>query len=206
MRKRLELSGLKFSKLLALKLVSNTGRSRWECLCDCGTTTYVEASNLTSGKVKSCGCHRSEAAAIRSTKHGKSSSKVYNAWNNIKARTTNVLCKEYKWYGARGILMHKDWVDSFEEFYAHVGDPEFLPASIDRMDNNKGYEPGNVRWASNETQANNRRNNHMIEIEGESKTAKQWSMLTGIKSSTILARIKAGWSSHDALTRPVERH
>lgn len=200
MRQRRDLTGQRFTKLTAISISSFAGRTRWLCRCDCGEDTDVEASNLIRGQVKSCGCHRVEVNRLLHTSHGLHDTKAYNSWTNIKARTTNPKCKEYKWYGARGIVMCDAWMNSFETFYEHVGDPPDPTYSIDRIDNEKGYEPGNVRWASAKAQNNNRRSNVLIAAHGRSLTASQWSDEIGIKRSTISARIRNGWLGEDAVS------
>lgn len=89
--------------------------------------------------------------------HGMTGTKVYRAWNAIKNRCYNKNTAEYKDYGARGISVFEGWVSDFSAFYNHVGDPPSAKHSLDRIDGTKGYEPGNVRWATKSEQAINRR-------------------------------------------------
>lgn len=201
MRKPNDLTGQRFTKLVAISISSTGGRTRWLCRCDCGKEPDVEASNLIRGQVKSCGCHRAEVSRALHTTHGQRDTPTYRSWANIKARTTNPKCKEYKWYGARGIFMCDEWLNSFEKFFGYIGSPPAANLTVDRIDNDKGYVPGNVRWATQKTQSNNKSNNLVIVAHGRSQTASEWSDETGILRSTISARIKNGWSGEEAVSR-----
>lgn len=173
-------------------------------MCDCGTEAIVYAYNLIGKKaIKSCGCARSDFLRRLSFRHGKAKTKIYNIWSGIKQRTTNEKYSEYHLYGARGILMFKEWEDSFPAFLAYFGDPPFDGASLDRIDNNEGYFPGNVRWATQKEQCNNKRNNATLTVNGLTKTQAQWAESSGISRSTIAMRIKAGWNESDAVTLKV---
>lgn len=145
--------GKTFSHLTAVK---DSGKRLhrniiWECLCDCGNTTYVIASHLRSGNTKSCGCLRNKDKIT----HGKRATTEWTIWHGIKQRCYNPNNKAYKYYGGRGIFMCRRWRNSFENFYTDMGDrPKDL--SIDRINNNGPYGKWNCHWATNKQQANNR--------------------------------------------------
>jgi len=108
------------------------------------------------------------------------------------------------YYGGRGIAVCDRWRESFENFYADMGDkPEGL--SLDRIDNDGNYEPGNCRWATRTEQCNNQRSNRMLVLDGRSQTLAEWSKELGVNVSAIRRRLIRGWSIKDALTTPV-RH
>lgn len=169
----------------------------WQCKCDCGKMAIVASEHLRSGRIKSCGCWRDMMAVT----HGQSKSKLYRVWRGIIERTTYKKCEAYKFYGARGIKMCKEWRQSFEAFFEWArsnGYEEGL--TIDRIDSNGNYEPSNCRWIGMKAQQNNRTNNHLIECNGVTHTMSEWSDILDIKYSTLSMRLNTyGWSVERAL-------
>jgi hypothetical protein len=137
---------------------------------------------------------------------GRGQASIYKIWANIKQRCTNTANPRYKDYGGRGITMCEQWLNSFETFYADIGDrPDDL--TLDRIDNDKGYEPNNVRWV---TRADNNRNSRrcvMVEFNGESKPINVWCREFGIPYVTFKQRRRNGWELVKACTTtPDSRH
>lgn len=206
----IDLTGQRFGRLLVLRRVGSKGKSpTWYCICDCGNEKIATTTNLKSGATKSCGCLRLETAEInRSTQitHGKSKTKLYRVWFDIKRRCYNTKRENYKNYGGRGIKMCEEWNEDFMNFYnwsLKNGYREGL--TIDRIDVNGNYEPSNCRWVENKVQANNKTNNRLITYNGETHTAAEWSKIVGIRPDTILHRIKKyGWSIEKALNTKVK--
>lgn len=119
------------------------------------------------------------------TKHGMKDTPEFRAWREIKYRCNTETAQAYHLYGGRGISIHKDWQHDFLSFFNHIG-PRPSPAhSIDRIDNNKGYEPGNVRWATKKEQANNRSVTQRLECAGVIMPISIWAEIFGVKLKTL---------------------
>lgn len=182
--------------------------------CDCGNEKTIRALSLKTGATVSCGCYRLEVAAKaigeRSVKHGHSRQgnrrPEYGVWLTMRNRCSNPKVEKYPLYGGRGIKVCNRWLgeDGYANFIADMG-PRPKGCSIERDDPNGDYEPQNCRWASPKEQANNTRRNHVIEWKGESLTVAQWSERIGIAGTTILFRLKKGWTVEEALTRPLRK-
>ncbi len=148
--------GARFGRLRIVAHAQMDGPARCKCLCDCGTSIIVRSNNLKAGKNTSCGCYRRECSSARHLRHGQSQSRTYCSYRSAKARCNNPRNIDYKLYGGRGIQFK---FDSFEDFYAEVGErPEGM--TIDRRDNNGHYEKGNVKWSTPLQQTHNRRNQY----------------------------------------------
>ena len=177
-------------------------RTLQEFRCQCGTTAVLQRYHVTSGHTSSCGCLQRDEQSARAKTHGLSKSRAYKSWQGMIYRCYYPNCKAYDNYGGRGISVFPDWLASFEVFYAYVGEcpPKY---SIDRIDVNGNYEPGNVRWATSKTQANNMRTNRLIEHDGESKTLSQWADSIGVSLGTLWTRLNKGWPVARALSTPL---
>lgn len=154
------LKGRRFGRLVAhTRLMLPDGIIRWRCVCDCGTETDVTFANLVRNGTLSCGCYHREVARERRLSHGHTDgghSATYNSWRAAKERCTNPDFIGYENYGGRGIAMCDRWLDSFPAFLADMGErPE--GRSLDRIDNDKGYEAANCRWATPSEQRKNQR-------------------------------------------------
>lgn len=134
--------------------------------------------------------------------HGKTKSRVHAAWKAMNQRCFNKRCREYRYYGERGITVCERW-RRFEAFFEDMGDPPD-GMSLDRIDNNRGYGPGNCRWATKGEQSNNRRSCKLIEFRGNAQNQKQWAREMGIHQTTIAGRLRNGWSVERALTQVPE--
>ena len=182
------------------KVVNEAEDKKALCQCECGTERLVYIDNLVRGKTKSCGCYRKEYLADIKTNGARDNHKLYQVWNGMKYRCYDKKSKSYKDYGERGIAVCKEWKDDFPGFLKwslENGYEEGL--TIDRIDNDKGYCPDNCRWVNRTVQNRNRRCNHYIEIDGETKTLVEWSLISGLKRQTIQSRIRYGWSGKDLL-------
>lgn len=184
--------GDRFGKL---ELLGYHGGHKWHCRCDCGEQVAVRTHQMVNGRATSCGCHQ----RVANFKHGLSRSREYRAWIDIKSRCLNPDHAEYHWYGGRDITIAPEWRDSFEAFFAEVG---HRPAghSIDRIDNARGYEPGNCRWATPAEQNRNIRRNRWYTHDGKTMVLPDWSKETGLNLSTLHARLRRGLTFEEAIT------
>ncbi len=144
------------------------GWAMWECLCDCGKTIHRHGPELRRGILKSCGC-----ANPAMNRHGLTGTREYRSWCHAKARCDNPNDQDFKYYGDRGIIMCEQWADSFEAFLHYMG--KCPPnRSLDRINTNGNYEPGNCRWATPVEQASNRRSVRFIAHEGRVQHMSAW--------------------------------
>ena len=177
--------------------------SFWECECVCGNRSRVARSSLINEKTTSCGCLRDERVSQTHTTHGNSRDPLYSVWSGMVDRCTNPKCKGYKNYGGRGISVCGRWLTSVQHFIDDLGDPPTSAHTLERQNNDKGYSPCNVYWATWLTQANNKRTNRALTYLGKTLNMTQWSKEIGISTQTISARLKRGWTIEETLTLPV---
>lgn len=160
-----DLTGKRFGRLLVVKFhasILTAGGKRltqWLCRCDCGSQKIVPGKHL--GAIVSCGCRHDTIGLT----HGMCYSKEYIAWRAAKSRCVNSRNPGYGNYGGRGIRMSAEWMASFETFYADMG-PCPKGYTLDRINNDGNYEPGNCRWADYRTQLRNQRRTIIVEHEG----------------------------------------
>jgi hypothetical protein len=154
----IDLTGRKFGRLQVVQRLARTSSGiQWLCLCDCGAKTIVSRSNLAYGGSKSCGCLRKEISFVNAFRHGHKGSSEYAIWVEMRHRCRNPAHKQYADYGGRGIDVCQRWDSDFLAFLNDMG-PRPRGRSIDRINNNGNYEPGNCRWATPLQQTHNRRN------------------------------------------------
>ncbi len=177
---------------------SNRARSYQVCKCDCGKTKAVRLDHLKAGKISSCGCFRHDVLF----KHGLRDTSEYHTWNGMLQRCDNPKNPAYRHYGGRGITVCERW-RNFLDFLADVGKKPSPDHELDRIDNSGNYELRNTYWATRKEQMNNTRRNHLMTLDGVTKTLTEWAEFKGMKRRTLCARLDRGWSDEDALRIPV---
>lgn len=176
--------------------------TRWNCRCICGTTRAVRTASLVAGISLSCGCLGREAHKHNPwRKHGHCHSPEWRSWASIRDRCNNPRTPTYDRYGGRGISICARW-NEFINFLSDMGPRPSPVHSVDRIDNNGNYEPGNCRWATEKEQARNRRSNLLFTVDGETLPLACWVERAGLKYSCVSARLHRGWSLEDALSKP----
>jgi len=202
----INLIGQKFGRLTVLERIKNTKPIRWKCLCACGNVTMLRGDTLKDGNAKSCGCLKKEVASKQMTIHGMEGSSEYRTWTSMRYRCNNPSSDKFKDYGGRGIKVYNQWNKSFMEFYNYIGPKPHETDSIDRINNNGNYEPGNVRWANKKTQANNSRSNHFVTVGKTTKTIAQWAEKMQISYHIISHRLHRNWDPQKAIFQPVRKY
>lgn len=200
---RSDLSGHRFGRLTVLARAENSrnGDAQWRCQCDCGAQTTATTSNLRSGNTSSCGCFRAEKKRLTATTHGGVGTRVYSVWKSMIQRCTNPNNPRWASYGGRGITVCVAW-QTFENFRRDMGDPP-AGASIDRIDNDRGYEPGNCEWSTGQDQNRNKRSNRQITYQGRTQPLAAWCEDLGLPYFTVHSRLRHGWSVERAFSTPV---
>jgi hypothetical protein len=191
-------AGDRYARLVALRLVEKRGRnSYWEFQCDCGSLRRMKVGHVTSGHTKSCGCLSREVTSDRSRRHGKTGTQEYFSWRRMLERCNNQKAKDFDHYGGRGIKVCDRWL-KFENFLADIGNRP-IAHSLDRINNNGNYEPGNCRWATQAQQLRNRRITKMVEFRGQKIPLIDACEIVGISYNKARQRIDNGWDIQRAL-------
>lgn len=145
-----------------------SGRHRTaHCRCICGVERDVPIHTLKQGNSRHCGCLVPAMTAAKNKSHGMSASREYAIWCKMRDRCSNPENRDFPKYGGRGIEVCEAWQGSFEQFYSDIGPRPSPRHSIDRIDVNGNYEPGNVRWATPREQQQNKTTNVYVELNGQ---------------------------------------
>lgn len=206
----IDLTGRRFARLTVLEIDPSCPRRRghtlrWICQCECGAIKSINGEQLRNGETKSCGCWQRDSFSAARTTHGDSRSgdgrrpmPEYRSWSAMLNRCRNPNATGYYKYGGRGIDVCERWL-TYVNFLADMGRRPSLEYSIDRIDNTKGYYPGNCRWATRLEQSNNVRRNTLITHGSVTKTLPEWSRATGISQAALKSRLKMAWPVGQAL-------
>lgn len=200
----IDMVGMRFGLLLVSARVASTarGQSRWECKCDCGSTKIVVGSSLKRGATKSCGCARAESIGKAKTTHGQHGTRAHKIWTSMIQRCRDKNQQSYAYYGARGITVCDAW-QTFDGFARDMLPIPFDGASLDRIDNDKGYSLDNCRWVTRADQHRNKRSNRLVTIGEETKILADWCRHYGVDPNVVQARLRCGWEMEPALIQPV---
>lgn len=202
----IDITGQRFGRLVALGPITHSPYGTvWSCQCDCGKTTTTLGTNLRNGNKQSCGCSRGrpEHLVALNTTHGLYGHPLHKVWDSIIQRCTNPKSGSYDRYGGRGISMCEEWRHDLPAFYdyvsalPHCGEKGY---SLDRINNDGNYEPGNLRWATSKEQQRNTRLNVMLAHNGKIQCVAAWAEELGISARTLRYRLGRGWPIERALT------
>ena len=208
MSKRVDIVGRTYERLTVVstpKRVGMTSRYTIRCRCSCnGNVKTYGRNDVVHGKSKSCGCLNLERIVERNTTHGWSGTHEYRCWFEMEARCRYANREVYKNYGKRGIRVHTSWrgPNGFITFLNDIGPAPSNRHQVDRIDNKKNYEPGNVRWATRKEQMRNRRYHRMLTAFGRTQCLAAWVEEFKIARGTLVARLRR-MSLEEALTELV---
>ena len=201
--------GQKWNRLTAVSRSGDITKKGniWIFRCDCGVEKEIVAKEVRSGNTKSCGCLQLEhAKKPTNIRHGMRASPEYSSWTEMKRRCLSPNHRSYKAYGGSGITVCKEWAGSFEAFYKDMGPKPDPSYSIDRIENELGYYPGNCRWSSSAEQNRNKGTNVWVLMGGDTVVVAEACRIQGIKYSTAITRIRRlGWSAERAVFTPARK-
>lgn len=196
---KIDLTGVRFGRLTAVETVrvpraTGSFRRLWRCRCDCGGETTTASASLKNGTTSSCGCLQLE----RVTKHGHAPfrhsqrNRTYQTWLSMIQRCTNPNATAYHRYGGRGIAVCERWRD-YRNFLSDMGERPDKNHTLERINNDRSYEPGNTRWATRREQSVNRSSNRLVRYDNRSQTVIEWVRELGLDEELVRARLKRGW-------------
>lgn len=201
--------GARYGRLVALSDShrDHNKKVHWLFRCDCGAEVVKSVGDVRSGHVSSCGCLRREVSARMAPKrsegnitHGCTHTPEYACWKDMFRRCTKPTHKSYASYGGRGIQVCARW-RVFENFLADMGRRPSPDYSLDRINNDGNYEPGNCRWATRVEQMRNTRRNHVVTVRGRDMCVTEAAEVSGLKPATLRRRVLNGWSIETAMER-----
>lgn len=167
----------------------------------CGKYFEADIRNVFRGRQHSCGCMKGKFSVESKETHGDTKTRLYRIYMHIKERCERPSCKEYKWYGARGIKCEFTTYEEFRNYAKEHGYSDEL--TCERIDVNGNYAPGNITFIPLELQARNTRSNVKIEYKGLTLCAAEWAELLGVNADTLTKRKRSGWDDAKTLETPV---
>lgn len=199
-------AGAKFNRLtfVAVDRVDSHGNYFGRFLCDCGAKTVAAISEVRLERTKSCGCFRRDSKIRHGETVGGTRTPEYRAWKQMRRRCSDPRAPRWSRYGGRGIRVCKQWDENFEAFLAHVGRKPSPQHTIDRIDSDGDYAPGNCRWATSEEQNFSRNYTWKVLVDGVLMSVPKAAASRGLKYHTVRARLQRGLSIEAALV-PVQQ-
>ncbi len=204
-----DLTGQTFGFLTMLKPSDRTAghgkRAIWWARCVCGKELEVGTDGYRNNRKpfpSNCGCKTHELRSAGRRVHGMSDHPSHWVWSSMIARCTVPTNKAWKDYGGRGITVCEQWERSFRTFWADMGPTYQSGLQIERIDNNRGYEPGNCKWATRREQMRNTRKNRMIDTPKGRMLVVEASEISGIGVTTLLYRLANDWATHELFLPP----
>lgn len=201
-----DITGKRVGKLTVTRFLEqrgNAGVAYWLCRCDCGNTVELPSGEINRkprfSRPRSCGCSQVESVRETHTKHGMTGSPEYAAWGDMLARCRRPDHAEFPRYGGRGIKVCPEWEKSFASFLSHIGRRPSSDHSLDRINTDGDYEPGNVRWATRKEQQRNRRCTVFVEFKGKKVAVSELAERFGISRYALYGRLRRGLSVEEAL-------
>lgn len=196
-----DMTGQRFGLWTVVSKAGNApgGAAIWNAICDCGNVGLPIGADLRSGKSTSCGCLQRAAARKTRLTHGETGTRLHRIWKGMRARCNIKTSSSYDRYGARGITICPEWedFDAFHKWALSSGYKDGL--SIDRINNDLGYSPDNCRWATAETQSQNRK---FVLRRDDGVPWAAVAKANGIKVTLMHGRLHEGWPIEKAATLP----
>lgn len=205
-----DITGKKFGRLTVVRFLQPEEREdyrrQWLCRCECGNEVQVNSSKLRNGHTMSCGCVNAEKIGNLNKKYEHTSRRLYTVYKGMLSRCYDKKHREYHNYGKRGIVVCQEWRDDFDKFAewayknGYEENAKFHDCTLDRKDVDKGYDPTNCRWVTNQVQQNNRRDCIYATYNGETHTCMEWSKILGLSYGKLHYHLKLGRTIEYILT------
>ena len=205
---RIDITGNRYGRLTVLGYAyTKEKKAYWTCQCDCGSVVIKQSALIRYGHTRSCGClHKDQLSEMSRRYNIIAPRRLYQVWHGMLDRCENEKARYFYNYGGRGISICDEWHD-YEKFASWALSNGYSDElTIERIDNNGNYSPNNCKWATKKEQENNKRTNHFVTMDGETKTISQWCELYGTKPVTVQSRLRLGWSEEKAIkTQPISK-